>query len=325
MNSIGMMSVMTKKTLLSALWTAALCGAVFGADRQDAIDFRGLFPPDVRTVGIVSVSSLIPTNVFVRGTNLLAEAGYRVKAMPNILKMEPPEVGAKLFEQAWLDPEIDILLFSRGGQGAADVISRIDWNRLRGRNMRVLGFSDVTLVLGVMLAKGAGVPISGPSLSTLATYTSKESRERLRMVQDGTPPPLQLTPVKPCASAVGGKPFAGLLPRFLVLSDMGYLPSFEGRIVFIECLPKYADGSEAMLDKLTARGAFDKAVAVVFCDFNRKWSKEKINSLFVRFAAKVACPVFSGYPYGHVPRSFAIDCSRSLSISPTGMLEWQER
>ena len=320
-----MTGAMAKRTFSSALCVAALCGAALGGNRRDATDFRGLFPPDVRTVGIVSVSSLIPTNVFVSGTNLLAEAGYRVKAMPNVLKMEPPEVRARLFEQAWMDPEIDFLLFSRGGQGASNVISRVDWNRLRGRSMRVLGFSDVTIVLGAMLSKGAGVPISGPSLSTLATYSSRESRERLRMVLDGSPPPIQLSPVKPCSAAVRGKPFAGLLPRFLVLADMGYLPSFEGRIVFIECLPKYADGSESMLDNLVARGAFDKAAAVVFCDFNHKWKKNRVDALFARFAAKVSCPVFSGYPYGHVPQSFAIDCSRPLSISPAGMLEWRQR
>ena len=316
---------MKKKTFLAALCAAALCGAVYGGSKQGEVDFRGLFPPDVKTVGIVSVSSLIPTNVFARGTNLLAEAGYRVKAMPNVLKMEPPEVRARLFEQAWMDPEIDFLLFSRGGQGASNVISRIDWNRLRGRRMRVLGFSDVTLVLGAMLSKDAGVPISGPSLSTLATYCSRESRERLRMVLDGTPPPLQLKPVKPCSSAVGGKPFAGLLSRLVVLADMGYFPPLDGRIVFIECMPKYAANSESSLDKLVARGVFDKAAAVVFCNFNHNWKQDKIDALFARFAAKVPCPVFSGYPYGHVPRSFAIDCSRPLGISSTGLLEWQQR
>ena len=296
-----------------------------GAEQQYAIDFRGLFPPDVKTIGIVSVSSLIPTNVFVRGTNLLAEAGYRVKAMPNVLKKEPPKVRAKLFEQAWMDPEIDFLLFSRGGQGADDVIPCIDWDRLRGRSMRVQGFSDVTIVLGAMLSKGAGVPISGPSLSTLSTYNSKETREHMSQMLGGTPPPLQLTPVKPCSSAVSGTSFAGLLPRFKVLANMGYLPSFDGRIVFIESLPGNAKAAEPMLDDLVAKGAFGKAAAVVFCDFNNKWDKAKVDALFARFASKVSCPVFSGYPYGHVPRSFAIDCSRPLRISETGLLEWQPR
>ena len=93
---------MNSTKLLSSLFAATLCGAAFCATKQPPSDFNGLFPPDVKTVGIVSVSSLIPTNVFVFGTNLLVKAGYRVKAMPNILKMEPPKVRAKLFEHAWI-------------------------------------------------------------------------------------------------------------------------------------------------------------------------------------------------------------------------------
>ena len=308
----------TAKSLIAG----AMCAASFAAHADKEAEFHGLFPPDVKTVGIVSVSHLISQKSFDRGTNLLAEAGYRVKAMPNVRKMEPPEVRARLFEQAWLDPEIDILLFAKGGQGAADVISKVDWDRLRSRNMRVIGFSDVTMVLGAMLAKGAGSPISGPMLSTLSTYCTGESRKRLRMVLDGTPPSISLTPVKPCAAPVEGKPFAGLISRFPVLLDMGLLPSLDGRIAFIECTPKYADGSEQMLDALVERGVFAKAAAVVFCDFNRKWKKSRVDELFSRFAAKVPCPVFSGYPYGHVPTSFAIDFTRPLSISENGGMRW---
>lgn len=288
-------------------------------------DFHGLFPPDVKTVGIVSVSHLISESSFVRGTNLLAEAGYRVKAMPNVRKMEPPEVRARIFEQAWLDPEIDFLLFAKGGAGAADVVPLVDWGRLRSRDMRVMGFSDVTMVLGTMLAKNAGKPISGPMLSTLSTYCTKESRERLRQMLDGTPPPLQLTPVKPCESPVGGKSFVGLLTRFKMLLDMGCLPSFEGRVVFVECTPRGADKSESILDGLVDKGVFEKAAAVVFCDFNGGWEKSRVDALFARFAAKVPCPVFSGYPYGHVPRSFAVDFNRPLVISSSGVLEWKPR
>lgn len=301
---------------------AMLAAASFGAC---AAEFGGLFPPDVKTVGIVSVSSPIQEKSLVRGTNLLVEAGYRVKVMPNVRKAVAPETRARIFEQAWLDPEIDFLLFSRGGQGASNVISRIDWELLRRRDMRVMGFSDVTMVLGAMLAKGVGRPISGPMVSTLSTYCTKESREHLRMVLDGTPPPLALAPVKPCASPVRGKPFAGLVNRFAMLSDMGYLPSLDGRVVFVESTPKYADGSEAILDRLAAKGVFAKAAAIVFCDFNRGWEKSRVDALFARFAAKVPCPVFSGYPYGHVPRSFAVDFTRPLRISESGVLEWLPR
>ena len=162
-------------------------------------------------------------------------------------------------------------------------------------------------------------------LSTLSTYCTSESRERLRQVLDGNPPPLRLVLVKPCASSVCGKPFAGIIQRFPVLLEKGFLPSFDGRVVFVESTPKYADAAETILDGLVAKGVFAKAAAVVFCDFNRKWERARVEALFARFAAKVPCPVFSGYPYGHVPQSFALDFTRPVRISQDGVLTWGDR
>ncbi len=285
-------------------------------------DFTGIFPASVKGVGIVSASHLIAPEKLALGTDLLTKAGYRVKTMPNVLKMEPPEVKARLFEEAWLDPEIDFLLFSTGGLGAADVIGLIDWERLRARDMRVIGYSDVTLILGAMLAKGVGRPISGPMLSRLVTDCSPEAFEWLRQMLDGAPLKLRLVPVKPCAAPVAGKSVAGLINRFPVLLDKGFPLSFDGRVVFLENTPKYADIAETVLDDLTGRGVFEKAAAVVFCDFNRDWERSRVDALFDRFATKVPCPVFSGYPYGHVRDSFAIDFTRPLRISAAGDLEW---
>ena len=160
----------------------------------------------------------------------------------------------------------------------------------------------------------------------IVSGATKESCEWLRgVLGDGAPPPLRLRPVKPCGAAVSGKPFGGLVSRFPVLLGKGLLPSFEGRVVFMECTPRYAGVSESILDGLAAKGLFDKAAAVVFCDFNREWEKPRVDALFAAFAAKVKCPVFAGFPYGHIPGSFAIDFTRPLSISADGVLEWKAR
>ena len=162
----------------------------------------GLFPPDVKTVGIVSLSSILERDVFDRGVRLLEEAGYRVKVMPNAYGPEvaPPETRARLFEQAWLDPEIDLLFFSRGGEGAIDTIGLIDWERLRARDMRVIGFSDVTIVLQTMLAKKAGHPYSGPMLTNIAEpRMTTRSLDWFRRVTAGEnlPPALTSPTCKP--------------------------------------------------------------------------------------------------------------------------------
>ena len=120
------------------------------------------------TIGIVSISSLLPREQLDAGTNVLASAGYRIKVAPNVARAEvaPPEERARLLEAFWLDPEIDLLLFARGGEGAADVVPLLDWERLRARpDLPVMGFSDVTILLNAMLAKGGPPPASGPMLS----------------------------------------------------------------------------------------------------------------------------------------------------------------
>lgn len=301
------------------------CTVLFLAAGAGELDLTGVFPSDVRTIGIVSMSFAIAKDKFDKGTNLLSKAGYRVKVMPNVMKVENPVVRARCFEQAWLDPEIDFLLFSTGGLGAADVIGLVDWERLKSRNMRVMGYSDVTLVLDAMATKGTGSPISGPMLSSFAGRVSQESCDRLRDVLCGNPLPLALSPVKPVATAVAGKPVGGLIERLVRSQDKGLLPTLDGRVLFIESTPKYADVSESLLDRLVSSGCLDNVAAVVFCDFNRKWEKARVDALFASFAAKVKCPVFSGYPYGHVSRSFAFDFTRSLSISPDGSLVWDRK
>ena len=301
----------------SALVAAALSAAVSAfAAKPD-----GMFPPDVKTVGVVSVSSILGKEKLASATNHLVRAGYRVKVMPNVLKLASPEVRAKSFEQAWLDPEIDFLIFSCGGKGAADVVPLIDWKRLKGRKMRVMGFSDVTLVLNAMDANGVGQPIAGPMLSRMVGSCSSAPCQWVRKLLDGQPKPLKVKPVKPSAAKVSGRPIGGLLSRFPILREKKLLPSFAGRVVIFECTPKYADQAEKDLDGLVACGAFDGAAAVVFADFNRKWEKERRDALFARFAAKAKCPVFSDYPFGHAGLSLAFDFTRPLTITPDGVLE----
>ena len=153
------------------------------------------------TIGIVSISSLLPREQLDAGTNALASAGYRIKVAPNVARAEvaSPEERARLLEAFWLDPEIDLLLFARGGEGAADVVPLLDWERLRARpDLPVMGFSDVTLLLNAMLAKGVGHPVSGPMLS-YATRLTPEARDWAHRVLRG-----EALPAVRCR-AVGGE------------------------------------------------------------------------------------------------------------------------
>ena len=284
----------------------------------------GLFPPDVRTVGIVSISGILPKEKLDYGTNLIATAGYKIKVASNVQGPEvaTAETRARLLEQAWLDPEIDILLFSRGGVGAADVVPLLDWEKLKSRDMRVIGFSDVTLLLNSMLAKGVGHPYSGPMLSGFGSWTAS-SREWFSKTLAGAPlEPVKTKPLKP--GAAKGLPMGGHVERMYSLFKSGAAPKASGRIVFLECTARHVAATiKSDLLEMRDGGFFEGAAAVVFADFRHKGDERRAVRDFIReFAPTLPCPVFEGYPYGHIPGSLLIDFRREASISKDGVVSW---
>jgi len=306
---------------MTALWALVSSGEETGTKDKAS----GLFPADVKTVGIVSVSSILPKEKFILGTNRIVSAGYRVKVMPNVQgpQVAPAETRARLFEQAWLDPEIDIILFSRGGKGATDVIGLIDWEKLRSRDMRVIGFSDVTLVVNTMLAKKVGHPFTGPMLSSFGSWTHKSCDWFGKMLSGAPLPPVKVKVLK--AAAAKGLPMGGHVTRMHHLFKKGNAPSTAGRIVFFECTANYSvEQLTAQLEEMRNAGYLKDAAAVVFADF-RHTGKDRptLDQFMQTFAGTLPCPVFADYPYGHCPGSLLIDFQREAEIAPDGTLTWR--
>ena len=75
---------------------------------------------------------------------------------------------------------------------------------------------------------------------------------------------------------------------------------------------------------MIAKGVFDKAACVVICDFNAKAPKAATNKILKEFASKIPCPVYTGFPYGHIAETSIIDFRKPLVITPEGILSWQK-
>jgi len=134
-------------------------------------DLTGCFPPEIKTVGVVMPASILAKKTFDAGVRALEKAGYRVKLAPRLSFDRKASVMDRVsdFEEMWLDPDVDLVLCARGGSGAEDVIKRLDWRKLANRpNQKVLGFSNITMILNAMLLKGVGHPFSGPSISQMS-------------------------------------------------------------------------------------------------------------------------------------------------------------
>ena len=320
-------------------FAAVVLGLAFGAAAQPpsaSLDLAGCFPTGcIRTVALVMPASIQPKRNFDRGKAALEAAGYKVKVMPrlNFKTVAPVADRVADFEQAWMDPEVDLVLCARGGVGAEDLLDKLDWAKLRTRKQRVLGFSNITMILNAMLKEKAGHPFSGPTLSQFL-YARRPAFDWLRkaFAEDGPMPDVKLRALRP--GACSGAACGGHIVLVLKGVQMGWAADTEGRIVFLETSPLEPSVARATLDELVTRGYFEKCAGVVFGDLavsgpNRKKlsgeayrnAKAEMEQIKKDFAAKVTCPVYDGYPYGHVPVSYAIDFLRKKTITADGVLK----
>ena len=304
-------------------------------------DFHGIFPPEVKTIGVVMPASIQPKKKFDIGVEALRAAGYRVKLAPRLKfdAVAPVEDRVKDFEETWMDPEVDLVLCARGGTGAQDVIVKLDWGKLRTRpDQKVLGFSNITMILNAMLKEKAGHPISGPSISQML-YAKGDTFEWLCRAVAGAPQPAaKLRALKP--GAFSGLPCGGHIALVRTGIAMKWAADAKGRVVFLERNNSASvKGIRAEFDAILKSGFLDGAAGVIFGDVTPgsgktergrrrlsadelKAARAEVEALKRDFAARAGCPVYDGYAYGHIPVSHAIDFRRRVKVDEDGTMTW---
>ena len=299
------------------------------------LDFSGSLPDSIKTLALVMPASIQSKANFENGKAALEAAGYKVKVMPRLdfEKVAPVEDRVADFEQAWMDPEVDLVLCARGGRDSESLLGKLNWEKLRTRKQRVLGFSNITMILNAMLKENAGHPFSGPTLSQFL-YAQPSTFKWLSkaIANDGPMPDVKLRALRP--GACSGLACGGHITLVLKGVEMGWAADAKGRIVFLETSVREPAVTRSEMDKLMDSGYFKDCAGVVFGDMAAGGPKRKrlsgkalkaaraeMAKIRKDFAAKVTCPVYEGYPYGHVSTSYTIDFLRKKTITADGILK----
>lgn len=285
----------------------------------------GIFPERIRTIALVAPASPgSSTQKVDLGIALLEKSGIRVKTMPNARIGEPAgytsipaEKRIADLEQAWLDPEVDLILCIRGGVGTPDILERLDWDKLRTRpDLPVLGFSDITALHMAMLKEKAGHPYASPSLLALLN-ADDDSLKSIHAILNGEPvSPVPLIPLR--AGKASGVALAGHLRLLDTLNRSRFRPETQGRVIFIECPDLTPARAQQALGRLRKSGFFDSCAAVVFGRLSNCGDQEE--TVMRSFADSVSCPIYMGFPYSHTPRNQMIDLRGKVVIGADGML-----
>lgn len=230
------------------------------------------------------------------------------------------------------DKQISGILCLRGGYGAARTLDKLNYGVIK-RNPKILcGFSDITALHLAIFKKSGLMTFHGPTLLTLlgpkerSDYTltswlrSVMVAEPYGDVRRGMPKKYSKarTLLKGTAS---GALVGGNLSIITSLVGSEYLPSFSGKILFLEDVNEAPYRVDRALTQLLLSGALRGVKGIAIGDFGGTGDFE---SVFRDRLSSLKVPVITGLPIGHID-DFATVPQGALARIEDGTLSIIER
>ncbi len=297
---------------------------IFMFDRSKTI-----FPEQIRCAAVISPAGTAAPAAVSQAVKML-EKHLTVKNYITQPTADTPQYLAglqeqrtELFNRAVNDSEVDLILALRGGFGSVHILHKLDYDTLRNRNLPVMGYSDITSLHCAMLAKNAGVPIAGSNLMQLEEVVKDDlsfSSHKLAMQKNISKTVLAAPAIKAvnelaATQKVSGKAYAANLTVLASLCGTEFMPDFSNRILIIEDVNEPVYKLDRLLHQLYLSGVLKDLQALVFGRFTGgENSPEVLEKLFTSFSARLPCPCYKDFAFGHEFPMIAVNSNHTLIL-----------
>lgn len=272
--------------------------------------------PRSRTLGIVAPSGYLPDPAVIdRAARFFTQQGWHVVAGESVFAREqrfagPDELRLAELQRFATDPSIDLAVSARGGYGLSRLLDRIDYAAIRARKPSLVGYSDFTAFNLAFLAHG-GVSFAGPSAGDFGVpQPDPFTVEHFFGVLGARTYAVELTLEGP-ARTMEGRLWGGNLAMLLSVIGTPFMPRVRDGILFVEDVNEPAYKIERMFLQLMHAGVLQRQQAVVLGDFEPVTPMPNDNgfglaSVVERLRKIAGVPVYTGLPFGHVPRKLTL-------------------
>lgn len=333
----------TRRQALAGAAALALAGALphpLAALRLDAAGPRTVRPGRLRpgdTVGLVDPASATwePVSIEIveesrktlgfrtkRGEHLLARRGY----FAGTDEQRAADVNAM-----FADPEVRAIHCVRGGWGCARLLPLLDWAKIARNPKILLGYSDITALLLSLQAKTGLVTFHGPvGISQWNPFNVSHVK---RVLQEGEAVTFEnlkeideddlvatenrVQTLHP--GTARGRLLGGNLSVLSALVGSGYLPEWDGCILFLEDIEEAPYRIDRMLTQLRLAGVLQKARAVIWghcsdCDPGEGYGSLTVTDVLRDHIAPLRVPAWQGAMIGHIERQFTLPVGVEVEV-----------
>ena len=299
----------------------------------------GRKPPRLRagdTVGLVAPASALtlPDELdraihWITGMGLVPKLGQHVGEQYGYLAGTDAARASDL-DAMFADPDVRAIFAIRGGWGGARILPLLDWNGIRDNPKLLIGYSDTTALHLAIAARAGFATLHAPNG---ASSWQKESWDSLWQIAFAAG-----TPVLGGAGvedAVGrlartltggtarGRLLGGNLTILSTLMGTGWLPDFDGAILFVEDINEDPYRVDRMFQQLKLGGILDRVGGVIFGQCTRCGSPAPDSDTFTlddvvdQYLGALGKPAIAGFDTGHVGNQLSLPVGVDVEFDAT--------
>jgi muramoyltetrapeptide carboxypeptidase len=198
------------------------------------------------------------------------------------------------------EKKIKAVLCARGGYGTHRILQKLDYG-LFSRNPKLfVGYSDITALFFALFKKSGLVTLHGPVLRDLLKGDGRNAALLLKLMTSD-----ELTTVNfPSGTAVKegraeGVVLGGNLSLISHLVGTPFLPSFRGKLLFIEEKGEPLYRIDRMLTHLLLSGELEKCAGFMVGTLEECGDPSSVIDLIKERCSRLNMPILTGLPVGH--------------------------
>ena len=299
----------------------------------------GRNPPRLRagdTVGLVAPASALtlPDELdraihWITGMGLVPKLGQHVGEQYGYLAGTDAARASDL-DAMFADPDVRAIFAIRGGWGGARILPLLDWNGIRDNPKLLIGYSDTTALHLAIAARAGFATLHAPNG---ASSWQKESWDSLWQIAfaAGTPvlggAGVEDAVGRPARTLTGGtargRLLGGNLTILSTLMGTGWLPDFDGAILFVEDINEDPYRVDRMFQQLKLGGILDRVGGVIFGQCTRCGSPAPDSDTFTlddvvdQYLGALGKPAIAGFDTGHVGNQLSLPVGVDVEFDAT--------
>ncbi|MFH1580842.1 MAG: LD-carboxypeptidase, partial [Pseudomonadota bacterium] len=214
---------------------------------------------------------------------------------------------AAVLNDLFSDSRIKAIICARGGFGSMKILSLLDYDMIFKNPKIFAGYSDISALLSSLYEKCRLVTFHGPMVTTLSEASKRTRQAMFLTLTNRSDFEVKLRKGVSLKSGItSGTLLGGNLATLCHLIGTSCLPSYRGRILFIEERGEALYRIDRMLTQMKLAGCFDGLAGLLLGSFTDCGPAKEIYKVVTRVFDEMDIPVLAGFDGGHGKENITI-------------------